>query len=128
MIGLRFQADVPVNPYLGKWSVIIDYVDIEDLEFSLKSAVRRVKREIAKDHTTPQDITSALNILPSFIENSIFWANTTSPVQGTVKSVNYEGFVVAIREGESVLAGPINDGQPGVIQIKDVVKNRTSCA
>jgi predicted DNA-binding ArsR family transcriptional regulator len=69
---------------LGKWSVIIDFVDIEELEPRLKAAVRRVQREIRQDHTTPQDVTSSLNIIPAFIENSLFWTFSTSPAEGTV--------------------------------------------
>jgi hypothetical protein len=88
---------------------------------------RRVQREIKSTHLTPREVTSVLNIIPSFIENSLFWTFSSSPAQGTNEPVNYQGFVVAIREGESVLAGPIYNGQPGVIQVKDVVRNRGSC-
>lgn len=73
LIALRFQAAVSSNPFLGRWSVIIDFVDIAELEPRLKAAARRVKREIEKDHTTPQDVTSSMNILSAFIENSLFW-------------------------------------------------------
>jgi hypothetical protein len=76
---------------------------------------------------TPEDVTGALNIIPSFVENSIFWTLPTSPAQETVKPVEYQGFVEVIRAGQEVLTGPINDGQPRVIQVKDVVSNRSSC-
>ena len=76
---------------------------------------------------TPEDVASSLNIIPAFVENSIFWTLPSSPAQGTVAPVKYQGFVEVIREGQDILVGPINDGQHKVIQVKDVVKDRSLC-
>lgn len=81
-----------------------------------------------KTDITPLNVARSLNIIPSFIESSIFWALSSSPVRGTVAPVSYQAFLVVIRAGQEVLAGPINDGQPGLIQVKDVVKDRSSCS
>ena len=72
-------------------------------------------------------VTSALNIIPPFIENSLFWTYSTSPAAGTSAPIQYDAFLVVLRGGEKFLAGPINDGQPGITQIKDLVKERTEC-
>lgn len=127
LIAIRFQASVSSNPYIGKWSVLVDLVEEDELEYKFKVLTKKLQRNVAKTGLNPLDVASTLNIIPSFIENSIFWTFSTSPAAGTVAPVAYQGFVVAIRGGEEVLAGPINDGQPGVIQVKDVVKDRSSC-
>lgn len=127
MITLRFQASVDSNPYVGRWSVIIDLVDSDEIELVLKATVSRIRRQAKSQNLTPQQVTSVLNIIPPFIENSIFWTLPSSPAQGTTAPVEYQGFVEVIRTGESILAGPIEDGQPRVIQVKDLVKDRSLC-
>lgn len=42
--------------------------------------------------------------------------------------MDYEAFLMVIRGGEEFLGGPINEGQPHVIQVKDVVQDRTQCS
>jgi hypothetical protein len=76
---------------------------------------------------TSQDVASALNIIPPFVESSLFWTFKTSPAKGTNAPVSYQAFVVTMREGESVLAGPIHNGQPGLMLAKDLVKSRGCC-
>lgn len=77
---------------------------------------------------TPLDIARSLNIIPDFVRSSVFWAIAdTPPKEGTVAPISYEGFLVVIREGQEFMAGPINDGQTGVTQLKDLVSTRTSC-
>jgi hypothetical protein len=31
LITVRFQAAVPSNPFIGRWSVIVDLVDSDDI-------------------------------------------------------------------------------------------------
>lgn len=127
IIALRFQASVSGSPYLGKWSVLIDIVDEEDIERSFRFNSNRITRLIDHNDVTAADVTSALNIIPPFIENSLFWTYSTSPAEGTTAPIQYDAFLVVIRAGQSFLAGPINDGQPGVTQIKDLVRDRSEC-
>jgi hypothetical protein len=127
MIVLRFQAAVSTNPYVGRWSVILELVDDDYLEYEMAATTKRIERQLKANHLTPADVTTVLNIIPSFIENSLFWTFSSSPATGTNGPVVYEGFIEAIRAGESVLVGPIENGQPGVIQVKDAVKDRSKC-
>ncbi len=129
MVALRNQAAVSGAPFIGKWSVLIDLV--EDgifLQNTLTKIARELTRKIQRYHLTPKEVTGALNIIPPFIENSIFWTLSAAPAEGTVAPVDYQAFLMVIRGGQEFLAGPINDGQPGVIQVKDVVPTRTLCA
>ena len=94
----------------------------------MKSTLKKVKDAMVKYCLTPLDIARSLNIIPDFVRSSVFWAIAdTPPNVGTTAAVSYEGFLVLIREGQEFMAGPINDGQPGVIQLKDLVSTRTSC-
>jgi hypothetical protein len=127
MIVLRFQAVVSTNPYVGRWSVILDVIDADGLEPDMIIIRNKIRHSLKINPLTPADVTTVLNIIPSFIENSLFWTFSSSPATGTNGPVVYEGFVEAIRTGESVLVGPIENGQPGVIQVKDVVKDRSKC-
>lgn len=81
----------------------------------MRQTVRKIRSTIDQTGLTPQEVTSVLNIIPPFIENSIFWTLSSSPAKGRVARVEYQGFVEVIREGEEILVGPINDGQSGVI-------------
>lgn len=129
MIALRFQVSVSGAPYIGRWSVLVDLVDDDDnLGEIFNGHGVRMLRYIQRFNPTPLDVARSLNIIPSFVESSIFWAQTTSPAQGTVEPVHYQAFLVLIRAGQEILAGPINDGQQGIVQVKDVVKERSSCA
>ena len=127
MLVLRFQATVTGSPYLGKWSVLVDLIDADEIEHSFHSNSRKINRLINKEDLTAKDVAAALNIIPSFIEDSLFWAFDSSPATGTTAPIQYDGFLEVIRGGEQFLAGPINDGQPGILQIKDVVKDRSEC-
>lgn len=93
----------------------------------MKAVVRQVQDLAASTKLSPKEVTSVANIIPPFVENSVFWTLNGSPPKGTVRPVEYEGFVNVIRGGELVLAGPIYNGQPGVIQVKDLVASRTNC-
>jgi hypothetical protein len=76
---------------------------------------------------TAKEVAEALNIIPSFIENSLFWAFPSSPAAGTSAPIQYDAFLVVLRGGQQFLAGPINDGQQDIVQIKDLVKDRSEC-
>ncbi len=127
IIALRFQASESGSPYLGRWSVLVDLVDDDLIERSFKQNSRRIRRLIDNRDVTAKEVTTALNIIPPFIENSIFWTFSTSPAAGTSAPIQYDAFLVVLRGGEKFLAGPINDGQPGITQIKDLVKDRSEC-
>jgi hypothetical protein len=127
IIALRFQASVSGSPYLGRWSVLIDLIDDDLIEGKLRVHSSRIRYFIESDDLGAREVTAALNIIPPFIENSIFWTFSTSPATGTSAPIQYDAFLVVLRGGEKFLAGPINDGQPGVTQIKDLVKDRSEC-
>ena len=74
-----------------------------------------------------KEVAEALNIIPSFIEDSLFWSFSTSPPTGTSAAIQYDAFLVVLRAGEKFLAGPINHGQCYVTQLKDLVKDRSEC-
>jgi len=42
LITVRFQAAVTSNPYLGRWSVIIDLVESEDIKTELSKTARQL--------------------------------------------------------------------------------------
>ena len=115
------------SPYLGRWSVLIDLIDDDLIEGKLRVHSSRIRYFIESDDLGAREVTAALNIIPPFIENSIFWTFSTSPATGTSAPIQYDAFLVVLRGGEKFLAGPINDGQPGVTQIKDLVKDRSEC-
>ncbi len=62
---------------------------------------------------------SALNIFPEFLATSI--GRTIYGSSGASKliseGITYEAIIVIINEGQKLLAGPILNGQPGVIQV-----------
>lgn len=74
-----------------------------------------------------KEVAEALNIIPSFIEDSLFWTFSTSPATGTTAPIQYDAFLVVLRAGEKFLIGPIHDGQRDVSQIKDLVRDRSEC-
>lgn len=81
------------------------------------------------NNLNPLDVTRALNIIPSFVENSIFWTYSSPPATGTKAPVTYSAFLMVLRSGQEFLGGPIFDGQQGIIQVKDLLSsaNRTQC-
>ena len=107
--------------------MLIDLINDDLIERSFKQNSRRIRRLIDNRDVTAKEVTTALNIIPPFIENSIFWTFSTSPATGTSAPIQYDAFLVVLRGGEKFLAGPINDGQPGITQIKDLVKDRSEC-
>ena len=127
VIAVRFQATVSGSPFIGKWSVLVDLIEDDEIARAMKIHSARLRRLVTSTHLTPQNVTSSLNIIPPFIENSIFWTFSSSPAQGTVAPVTYTGFLVVIRAGQEFLAGPIANGQPRIVQVKDVVSPRTEC-
>jgi hypothetical protein len=48
---------------------------------------------------TPKDVAGVLNIIPPFIENSIFWTLGSSPATETTAPVDYQAFLIVIRGG-----------------------------
>jgi hypothetical protein len=110
--------------------VLVEAVNATDIQPRMRAVVRQVQYLAASTKLSAKEVTSVANIIPPFIESSLFWTFNGSPPKGTVKPVEYEGFVNVIRAGELMLAGPIYNGQPGVIQVKDLVpaSGRISCA
>ena len=129
MILLRFQATVSGSPYIGRWSVFVDLVDDEDIEIEAYRQQRRINRLIKKSHLNPLDVTRALNIIPAFVENSVFWTLSSSPAAGATAPVTYSAFLLVLRGGQEFLGGPIFDGQQDIVQVKDLLSsaNRTQC-
>lgn len=125
VLAVRFQAAVTGSPFIGKWSVLVDMVEDDEIERAMKIHSSKLRRLVTNNHLTPKNVTSSLNIIPPFIENSIFWTLPTSPAQGTTAPIVYTGFLVVIRAGQDFLAGPIANGQPDIVQVKDVVSPRT---
>lgn len=127
VLAVRFQAAVAGSPYLGKWSVLVDLIEDDEIARAMKIHSARLRKLVAATRLTPRNVTSSLNIIPPFIENSLFWTFSSSPAQGTTAPVAYQGFLVVIRAGQEFLAGPIANGQPNIVQVKDVVSPRTEC-
>ena len=67
-------------------------------------------------------MTRALNILPSFTENSVFWSllSLTSPLPavGQQKPVFDSAYIERLEPGQQILAGLIFNGQQDIIQVK----------
>lgn len=100
LILLRFQATVGGSPYIGRWSVFVDLVDEEDVEIEAYRQQRRINRLMKNNQLNPLDVTRALNILPAFVENSIFWTFSSSPATGTKAPVPYSAFLLVLRSGQ----------------------------
>ena len=115
------------SPYLGRWSVLVDLIDDDRIERSFHMQSSRIKRLIFTENLNAKEVAAALNIVPPFIENSLFWSFSTSPATGTSAPIQYDAFLVVLRAGEKFLAGSINDGQYHIAQIKDLVKDRSEC-
>lgn len=129
IITVRFQARVnSTSPFVGTWSVLTEAVNTADIKIKMQAKVNQVKSLVDSTRLTAREVTSVANIIPAFVESSLFWTFNGSPPAGTVKEVEYEGFVNIIRSGELVLAGPIFKGQAGVIQVKDLVGSRGNCS
>jgi hypothetical protein len=97
----------------------------EDIQQSFNKNSKRINRLINKHSLSAKEVAEALNIIPSFIEDSLFWTFSTSPEAGTTAPIQYDAFLVVLRAGEKFLIGPIYHGQRDVTQIKDLVKDRS---
>jgi hypothetical protein len=71
LVAVRFQAAVIGTPYVGRWSVLIDLLDDgHNLQNDLNALAQKTLRQIQRFDLTPRDVTSSLNIISPFVENS----------------------------------------------------------
>jgi hypothetical protein len=73
-ILMRFQSKVSGTPYIGRWSVLLDIVNENQVAHAFNEFGIQFDRLSKKHHLTPLEVTRALNIIPPFKENSIFWS------------------------------------------------------
>jgi hypothetical protein len=104
---------------LGGWSTIVKLIDKSHLESQLKAIAENVQHLVTKTSLTAQDVASALNIFPELLATSVGRAiyGSNGPSKLISEGITYEAIIVAINEGQQFLAGPILNGQPGVIQV-----------
>jgi hypothetical protein len=130
---LRFQSEVDGAPFLGRWSVLLDIVDAEDISDELDAYAEKFAFLRYKYDLTTLDVTRALNILPAFTESSVFWSLLSEtdplPAVGEERPVIDSAFIERLKPGQQVLAGKIFKGQQDIIQVKDVLPgaSRTQC-
>lgn len=67
VLAVRFQAAVTGSPFIGKWSVLVDLVEDDEIERAMRIHSAKLRRLVVNTHLTPQNVTSSLNIIPPFI-------------------------------------------------------------
>lgn len=112
--------------------MLLDSVKADHIEAQLDKYSKRFDALSKVFRLTALDVTRALNIIPPFTENSVFWAivnEATLPAVGTAVPIINSAFIERLEAGQQFLAGYIADGQQNIIQVKDKLpgSQRTEC-